>query len=424
MQCSRNRSRTPVTNGFLSFAVLGLSLVALGYANQAQSQMPAPSQTPNSNSQSKLEFSRPGSAINTPEVLDGVPSANAACDDKALPVLVPALSDAYLLVPPTDIGRPQVVVAYYNLSEGLFAGYQSASGKRILFRGRWRANGAVIPEAAHLNPATGKIEPLMGPSKRLDSATGRRAKSYEVAGVDLLSYLKNGVLRKRRPSDEVDQVRQFMDGDAGRAFSEAIPALYATLEPLENNPKLVELQSPFGAILTALQLGTGLYGGFEHADVVLGVARANSLRDGCSRQQCRYRGNHFTIQNSGLFDSLSKSKGGGGKKSLQCAPSAAPSAVLQRIVGSAKNGDGICDDQGLCFGACGPRCFNPGDVWTTECWGHDLCVCKWGDASCVFSTPPDCDGCDTLIDAIESLLAAIFRNIFEQNDEENDVNWW
>lgn len=262
----------------------------------------------------------------------------------------------------------------------------------------------------------------------MDAVTGQRAKVFDVAGVDFQSYLVDGVLRRKGPSDQRDEIRQFIDSGAGAAFSEAIPALYAALESLEDDPKLAKLQAPFGAILTAVQLSTGVQSGFQYADAVLGSTRAKALRDNCPDQQCQYRGNHFTVRDTGLFDAMSKSKAVAAKKSLQCAIKSAPPSALRIIIDAQKNGDGICTDPGGCFGGCGPDCFTPGDIYTPQCLGHDTCVCKYGYAACIYDTNyPNCDDCDTLINAIWSYLSEIFRRMFECDDPEPDPEyeeWW
>jgi len=345
------------------------------------------------------------------------------CDAGGVPPLDPALSGAFLHEAPAGIGRPMLVIGYYNRSQGLLAGYQSASGKRILLRSWWRTNGSIAGEVVHLDPESGLIKPLLGLSRRSDSATGKRIMTFDVAGVDVVEYLAKGLLMRRAPSVEADAVQQFFVGDAGRAYSEAIPALYAMLEPLETDPKLAELQAPLGAILTALQLSTGINSGFEQADAVLGSTRSGDLRGACGTRHCLFRGLHFTVHANGLFDVLTKTKKAPGKGTASCAAKSAghiPS-WSGRVV--PMNGDGTCTDPGGCFGMCGLGCFNPGEVFTPECLGHDLCVCKWSDVSCAFGIPDDCDGCSSLVDAIISFLAELFRRLIEPEDMDSYV-WW
>ena len=154
----------------------------------------------------------------------------------------------------------------------------------------------------------------MGRTEQLDPRTGKRAKVFEVAGMDFMSHLDNA----RREKHSVDEraMKEFVEGDAGQAFAEAMFALYAALEPYVDDSKLVQLQAPFGGVLTALQLTTGAIAGFAHAEAILGKDRTKSLRENC-RGECQYRGRHFTIQNSGLFDVLGKNSGVLRKKSLE-----------------------------------------------------------------------------------------------------------
>ena len=401
----------------ITFVVGTTSVVAAEHAATAQSDWRPRSQQLN-NTYASPEF----------QGTDLSPDNVSCRDESAKQLVTPTLSAAYLRESQVEIGRPHVVVGYYNLSKGLLAGYQSNAGKRIVLRARWLSNGAVSPEVIHLNPASGKIEVLMGRSKQLDAETGARAKVYEVVGVDFQSFLADGVLRRKGPSNERDEVRQFMDGNAGEAFSEAIPALYAALESLEDDPKLAKLQSPLGAILTVLQLSTGVQRGFAFADAVLGSAHASALRENCSDRQCQYQGSHFTVRDTGLFDAMSKSKAVTAKKSLQCAIKSARRSAIQTIIDTRKNGDGNCTDPGGCFGGCGPDCFTPGDIYTPQCLGHDTCVCKYGYTACVFDTNyPNCDDCDTLVNAIWSYLTEIFRRLFECDDPEPDPEyeiWW
>ncbi len=354
----------------------------------------------------------------------GTPNVYRSLDSKQ--ILKPKSPGDYLRESPDAIGKPQLVIAHYNLTDGLLAAYQSVSGKRILLRTQWRANGTVDPQVAHRNPVTGEIELLMGRTKQLNPRTGKRAKIFEVAGMDFMSQLDHA----RRKKNSVDErtMKEFADGDAGQAFAEAMPALYAALEPFETDSKLVELQAPFGGVLTALQLTTGTIAGFAHAEGTLGKDRSNSLRGNC-RSECQYRGRHFTIQNSGLFDVLGKSSEVLGKKSLERGSDVlqTPRSLLQTLKDVRKNGNGICEIRGGCFGGCGPGCATPGNIYTPECYGHDMCVCKWGDAACAVTIPSgDCSDCNTLIDAIGSYLAAIFKRMFEYDDpdEQPGTQWW
>ncbi len=304
-----------VVRNTLTCAALSVSLAVLGYAPKSESQ------TLNSSTQAVVPVdvaANPSQVLRAPVDEGDAASSNPPNIYRSLnskQIIKSKAPGDYLRESPDAIGKPQLVIAHYNTTDGLLAGYQSASGKRIVLRARWRANGAVNPEVAHRNAATGAVELLMGRTKQLDPTTGKRAKIYEVAGVDFMSHLDDA-RRKKKPADERGSMHQFAESDAGQAFAEAVPALYVALESLEDDSKLAALQAPFGGVLTALQVTTGVYSGFAHSDAILGVARTNSLRNAC-RGECQYRGRHFTIQNSGLFDVLSKSSAVLGKKSLE-----------------------------------------------------------------------------------------------------------
>ena len=100
-----------------------------------------------------------------------------------------------------------------------------------------------------------------------------------------------------------------------------------------------------------------------------------------------------------------------------------------------KNGDGHCSQATRdlsYFGLCGPGEFTPGNVATTECYGHDYCVCAYGHSSCTFNVPQDCGEedsvwCYSLYEAAASYfgdLWATFWNWFnaELEDEEDERN--
>lgn len=53
-----------------------------------------------------------------------------------------------------------------------------------------------------------------------------------------------------------------------------------------------------------------------------------------------------------------------------------------------------------------------GNIYTLECVGHDLCVCKYGHLACIYSVPNNvpggCDGCYSLFDAMASFFSSFF----------------
>jgi len=59
-----------------------------------------------------------------------------------------------------------------------------------------------------------------------------------------------------------------------------------------------------------------------------------------------------------------------------------------------------------------------GQVYTPACAAHDLCVCMWGDAACIFfdeTNPPNgySPGCGDLLDAAISWIGEIFQEMID-----------
>jgi hypothetical protein len=205
-------------------------------------------------------------------------SEDATCD-KSAPALDPTLSPERLLEPPAPGAKPMLVIGHYNFAQGLMAGYQGPTGRRILLHAIWVPNGRVAATATHVNPRTGRLQTFFGPRKLDDPSTGNATAHVQFAGVDVMQYLKDA--RKRMPAPRADAVNEFIDSESGQAFFEAVPVLYAMLETLETDPNLAALQAPFGVLVTALQIATTKYGGFAQADAVLGYTHANALRSDC-----------------------------------------------------------------------------------------------------------------------------------------------
>jgi hypothetical protein len=187
------------------------------------------------------------------------------------------------------------------------------------------------------------------------SSSANPSGDVQFAGVNVMQYFKEA--RNRIPAPRTDAVNDFIDSESGRALFEAVPSPYATLETLETDPRLATLQAPFGVLVTMLQITTTKYGGFSQADAVLGHAHANALRGDRHESACAFSGKRFIVHRGGLFDAVSKSRSLETKKSsLQCTgpdASSGPSSGIRRIL---KNGNGICDDPGECFGRCGEGC--------------------------------------------------------------------
>jgi hypothetical protein len=347
-----------------------------------------------------------------------VPDAGAC--QKRGPNLDPSLSPEWLTQPGIPGSKPSLTVAHYNLSQGLLAGYEASNGVRILLQSVWLPNGGVVSSATHLNPRTSRLQTFYGPRKRGDPSTGNASAHVQFAGVDVLAYLKDS--RSRGFGLRADPINEFLDSESGQAFFEAVPVLYAMLESMETDPRLSALQAPFGVLITGLQVVTKRYSGFPQADSALGSSHADELRANCQSNSCALSGKLFVVHKNGLFDTVSKSKGARVKSDVaKCAGQAPMASPFSALGAFQKNGDGVCSEPGGCFGRCGRGCDGQewaGNYYTSECYGHDLCVCKWGDAACVLIDPynppgGECNGCNDIIDAIVSWLGEVISEIVE-----------
>ena len=173
-------------------------------------------------------------------------TATVTCQPDALLKADPALGLDFLRQPGEQ--RPSLTIGYYDEDRGLLAGYQSSRGKRILLRARW-LNGNAIAEVAHLSES-GKIEGIIGPHKKR-KPNGKIILPFEVAGTELLPYLDAVRASRGVRLGGRDPMSEFLLRPEGKAFAEAVPALYATLEQLDRGA-LSRLQAPFGAVLAAL----------------------------------------------------------------------------------------------------------------------------------------------------------------------------
>ena len=215
--------------------------------------------------------------------------------------LKPDLSSAFMREP-SEPGPPFVVVGKYNLEEGLEAGYQSTSGKRIMIRARLSPKGVAAFAVAQYDAKAGKTDNFISPEKRTDGA-GQPTVVLQIAGVDFVAFMKEARARRHGPSWEA--INALLDSDTGRALLEAMPALFATLEPLESDPKLALLQMPLGVLVTGLQAATTRFVGFDHAEAIVGTERAAAMREACRTRDCVYQGAHFTVYENGMFDAFS-----------------------------------------------------------------------------------------------------------------------
>jgi hypothetical protein len=363
-----------------------------------------------------------------------------------MPQIDPSLSASFLRNPQAKVAGSTVVIGHYDIARGLFAGVEARSGKRFLIKAWWQENGAVIAEVAHLNANTGRVELLFGKSRRVDSRTGRWARSYDLVGADLVAAIAQRASRIKQ-DDPADPIARFLRSHEGQAFAEAVPALYVALEHLESNPRLADLQKPLGGILTLMQLVTGVYGSYNEMGDLFGRDRADAMRAACGHgAECRYRGRHFTVQSSGLFDTFSKAKTKSiAKVAPQCGFSAMsqvrPAASNISAIGSVqKDAAGDVCRTDPCFGVCGgPGCyFTPGNFTTPECTAHDMCVCRFGHLDCLLEVPAEGCGdeeCGNLIDAAISWIEEWLRELFgphpeveatqeEQQQAIDESQWW
>jgi hypothetical protein len=368
-----------------------------------------------------------------------VPASTAYAQDKPSTSAQPAdaptdivITKTYLLESPKGATTPHLIVKHYDASKGLLAGYQSENGKRILFRARNRLGLGVVAQVLHYDPNTGKVHNLMGRSRTTDDK-GNTIKDIQVGGIDLMTLLKSA---KRKSSDfaaREGQAKKFLATEEGSALIEAIPALYAALDDLNDDPDVQQLKQSFGAIAMGLQLGTNQFAGIKNAEKIHGAAKLKKMQDAChGEKNCSLRGKSFTVYQSGLFDAISKTfikstkTISGEFPSITVAPSrslisqlTSETSVLSNVPINTqlKNGDGNCTDPGPCFGYCGLGCLAPGAIATPQCLGHDLCVCQYGHAACISSVLLGCGGsnvpCYDLVDAALSWLGGIWDALAE-----------
>ena len=244
-------------------------------------------------------------------------------------IMPPAGSSTPDLEKAAVTGVPRLIVAKYNVTDGLVAVYESETGKRILFKARFKSDGGMMAKILHRDPTTGKLVPIVGRSKQQD-ASGKEVEDIAVAGVDLRALLKNGASKSDGQVEKEHQLKQFLATETGQTLLDAMPALYAGLEGLEPTPEVADLLAPFGAIAMALQVGTKQFRGFKHADKIIGNARAKAMSDACSGvDDCVLRGKYFMVHRSGLFDVLGKHKGATANKRAQVDPASVPSSGLR-----------------------------------------------------------------------------------------------
>ena len=124
----------------------------------------------------------------------------SACANET-PILDPTLSLEFLRALPQGKGNPHIVIGHYNLTQGLLAGYQPDTGKRILFRAMFSSNGRIAAEVLHLDLETRKIRRAAGPSARTDPITKKQVKENGTRGYrrNANEFLCNWARRKDLP---------------------------------------------------------------------------------------------------------------------------------------------------------------------------------------------------------------------------------
>lgn len=353
---------------------------------------------------------------------------NTQAAKKYAPPIAPNGLSVQFLHETGEVGHPQLIIGWYDLTEGLFAGYQATSGKRILFRTRWKDGSAILAEVVHLNPANGKAERVIGPRNDFETNPEAPRRYIEVMGVDLLKSAKRSGAKGER-----DVLTGFMQADVGQAFAEGVPVLFAALEDLEEGPQHAQLQAVFGAVLSMLQIHSGVFIQSAHTEAIeaiVGGEHAKKMREACVGKDCIMHGRNFMIHRNGLFDTFSRPKKVSELKlqrqfTSRFLDGTVDLSVSSRIGRPKSDYDDCAPD----FGYCGPGTFHPGDIITPACTRHDRCVCYYSHLECI-NFPPDeppggfCPDCGTLFEAIESYLVEVFGNHPPSPEEVEESNWW
>jgi hypothetical protein len=379
------------------------------------------------------------SVVADPVAEADITKAGAQSNSKTA-TLDPRLWSDFLRETKVEVGKPQIFLSRYNLEEGLFVGYQSETGKRILFRSRQFFGIGMSAQVLHFDPALGKVVELVGRSKSVDE-NGKRIKDVNVGGIDIRSAMQDIKTKSRSYTDKQQQLTEFATNDAGRALLDGVPALYAALEGLEADEKTAKLLEPFGSVVLMLQLTSQQFRGFQSADKVLDQDKLAQLKAACGdTSDCVMRGKRFTVHRFGLFDPLSKQSLGAVKKTTNFGQSFSANPILREAPISSelnqilnatsslsvagvrrKEGNGFCYNMtGQYFGGCGPGSLTPGNVWTPQCYGHDYCVCAYSNLECVNEVPANCGvaqnvPCYSLWEATVSWFDAIWDMVGQ---------WW
>lgn len=340
-------------------------------------------------------------------------SSGAYANDVLEPKFDRAVSEQFLQVRARPTGTASLTVGSYDTRQGLLALYETANGKRVLFRSKVGPSGRIIAQALHKNARTNRIEQLMGPAFNPVSKI-----SLFIGDTDLMDTLNEGRKNKRFNVLKQTRLKAFIRDESGEALLDGIAALYVQLDRVEPNNEVAKLKVPFGLVRTTLELITGQYNGI---DKLVGNGQSRKLdllRANCTNSDCLYRSHQFMVQRSGLFDVVSELKSRSAQANAAICNTPATAAFGPRVQASSISiMSGVVDSintdpDNPCFGQCGPGCFTPGSFVTTECQGHDRCVRDFGHMDCMFSTPSGCNSCYSLIDAIGSFFDALYEFLF------------
>lgn len=172
-------------------------------------------------------------------------AAPAAAPNSNVGVLDPTQWLPFLRESNLEIGKPKIFISRYNLNERLFVGYQSDSGKRILFRSQSFLGIGTSGQVLHFDPAQGKVVELVGRSKNTDEK-GKRVRDVSVGGIDIRNAMTSIKEKLSQASEKEQQLKQFATSDAGIALLDGVVALYAALDGENKDASTAKLLAPFG----------------------------------------------------------------------------------------------------------------------------------------------------------------------------------
>lgn len=331
-------------------------------------------------------------------------SPNVGAQEVGTATSLPSLNERMLVDARDPQNRPTLTVGTYDLTRGFLAIYQSAEGRRVLFKSKIAPNGNISASASYYDRTTGRVVDLIQPVAKPNTGDIE----VRVAGVDLVTFLLEGQAKGKFDPIRQSTLRTLLRGEAGQALLEGISALYLQLDRYEHNQEVAKLKTPFGLVRTALELSTGHYIGLDNTEQLSAPAKFEELRGPCKSGQCLIRSNQFVIHRSGLFDTITALAAPIRTSNADCESPRAARLSAQRSVVIAE----VPASTDNCVGYCGPGCFTPGNIITPECIGHDNCVSQFSHLECIFTRPEGCQyPCNSLIEAIASYLRALFGRI-------------